>query len=374
MNQARATIALEQQMRELAFTIMKLFKLLPFAVLVAIFWHHQGNFRKFLPISYKASSSEIEQLAISTTMTPKARQLFYRNDPKIVPKHLLPSLCQKPERVPQRTIHLGCYIRRGDESSIVLQSVTDPRLQGLTEVAAAHEMLHAAYEELSPAERSRLSPKLRQSAQQVKAPHLLPVLQAYEAGNPETYTNELHSYLGTELANLGDPDLEKHYQQYFHDRQQVLALAQRANSTLTQLEETARQLKQEIETLEASLKDQQQSIQQADQNLGARFQNLEKMKSELSSFRQQAESSSSQSGSMSLISQFELEKDRLNAEVNQHNLQSQALQQKVSQFNQAVETYKQKVSTYNELVNTNRSILDSLIVREPEPTVHQISP
>jgi predicted nucleic acid-binding Zn-ribbon protein len=350
------------QMRKSRFAGIKFLSL---AILAAFFLGGHINFGKFWPISHKPASPEIEQLTLATAMTPKAQQLFYKNDPKIEPKNRFHSLCKKPGRDPQKTIHLGCFIINGNETRIVIQSITDSRLPGLMEVAAAHEMLHAAYQELSAAERSRLSPKLKQAAQRVKLSHLVPILKEYEAGDPEIYLNELHSYLGTELADLGDPDLEKYYQNYFQDRQQVLALAQRSSSMLSQLEEKAKGLKAEIESLEAQLKGQKESIEQADQNLAASLQNLEQMKLDLSSFKQRVESSPSQIDA-SLISQFEREADRLNAEVQQHNAQSQALQETVSQFNQEVATYKQKVASYNELVETNRSILSSLIIEEPE--------
>jgi hypothetical protein len=328
---------------------------------------------RFLKTSYEPSSPEIERLAIANAMTPKAQQLFYKQNPKIEPKEKFHTLCRQPGQNHEKTIILGCFTSNGYRGSIVIQSVTEPRLQGMMEVVAAHEMLHAAYQDLSQAERSRLAPKLKKAVQQVKDPHLSSVLKAYEAGAPETYLNELHAHLGTELSNLSDPDLEQHYQQYFQDRQQVLAFAQRSRSVLAQLEAKAEQLKPEIDALEVSLNEQKNVIQQVNNELEVRQQRLQQMKFELHNLKQRAEASLRQ-GDSSLVQEFEYQKDQFNQEVRQYNLQTQTLQGQVAQINQQVETYKQKVGTYNELAETNRSILNSLKVDESEYDVSEISP
>ncbi|PZD71765.1 Chromosome partition protein Smc [Acaryochloris thomasi RCC1774] len=328
---------------------------------------------QFLNTSYEPSSPEIERLAIATAMTPDAQQLFYKQEPKIKPKEQFHTLCHKSGRDREKTIILGCFTSNGYKGNIVIQSVTEPRLQGMMEVVAAHEMLHAAYQELGKAERARLAPKLRKAAQRVKDSHLSSILEAYEAGDPEIYLNELHAYLGTELSDLGDPDLEQHYRQYFQDRQQVIALAQRSRSVLAQLEAQATQLKPEIDALEVSLKEQKNVIRQADSELDTRQQRLQQMKADLRSLKQRAEASLRQ-GDSSLVQEFEYQKDRFNREVRQYNLQTQNLQERVAQINQQVETYKQKVDAYNNLAETNRSILKSLKVEEAEYDVSEIAP
>ena len=102
-----------------------------------------------------------------------------------------------------------------------------------------------------------LGSRLAQAAERVEDSFLLPVIQGYQKGDRDTYHNELHSYLGTELEDLGDPELEKHYQQYFSDRQQVVALSKRSRSTLTDLDSQADQLVPEIDRLEANLQQEE---------------------------------------------------------------------------------------------------------------------
>ncbi len=322
------------------------------------------------PVSYKPSSPEIERLAIDTAMTRDAQQLFYKQDPKIEPKQRFHALCQKADRNPEKTIILGCFTSNGYDGNIVIQSVTEPRLDGLMEVIAAHEMLHAAYQKFSPSERLRLGEKLVKASRRVTDSRLLSVLKGYESGDPEVYFNELHSHLGTELADLGDPDLEQHYRQYFQDRQQVVALAQRSRKVLSELEAKAEHLKPEIDALESSLKQQKAFIQSTDDSLKASSRNLAQMQAHLATIKQQAEALIRQ-GDRSLVQQFEAEKGRFNAEVDQYNRRVRDLQERVAQLNQQVDLYEQKIATYNELAKTSRSILSAV---KSEPSDYSISP
>ncbi len=314
--------------------------------------------------TYDPTSPEIEKLAIDTTMTPMAQQLFYKQDPQIKSKEQFHKLCSKVERNSDQTILLGCFTSNGYQGNIILQSITDPRLQGMMEMVAAHEMLHAAYQELSQKERAVLSPKLKKAAQRVTDTDLLAVLKTYEVGDTEIYVNELHSHLGTRLSDLGNPSLEQHYRQYFRNRQQVVQFAQRSRRFLAEIEAQIQKLEPEINALEANLKAEKDVIQQADETLKARARDLDQMQLSLATLKQQAETSLRQ-GDSSLVNQFEQERTRFNAEVKEHNWQVQDFQARLAQFNTQVDTYAQKVEEYNALANTNRSILSAIKVNTP---------
>ena len=321
----------------------------------------------------RPSSSEIERLAIATTMTPKAQQLFYQQDPEIQPKEKFRSFCRKPGQDPEKTIILGCFTSNGYQGSIVIQAVSDPRLEGTMEVVAAHEMLHAAYQELNPLERSRLEPKLKQAAKRVEDPNLQSILEAYEAGDPDIYVNELHSHLGTSLEDFGDPDLETYYQQYFHDRQQVVALAKRSRQELTQLDAQADQLKPQIDDLERRLKSWQADLRSSDHDLQSRLRQIKQMRSALQDLRQEAQVNLTQ-GDPSLVSQFKRDQNQFNAAVRQYNDQVEHYQDQLDQYNQQVEIYEQTIAEYNALNQTKQSILSSLQNEQPTLPVPQIVP
>src|SRR5262249_5858448 len=73
-------------------------------------------------------------------MTGKARDLFYLNRPQ-----LLADVAAFRQSCPldEESIVLGCY--QGGQRGIAIFAVHDPRLDGVEQVTAAHEMLHAAY-------------------------------------------------------------------------------------------------------------------------------------------------------------------------------------------------------------------------------------
>ena len=332
-----------------------------------------GCSRGLLKPSYQPSSPKIEQLALATTMTPEAQQLFYQQDPKIQPKEKFRSFCRKASQDPEKTIILGCFTSNGYTGSIVIQSISDPRLQGMMEVVAAHEMLHAAYHTFSPQDRQRLEPKLRKAARRVTDTNLLSILEAYEDGDPEIYVNELHSHLGTQLNDLGDPDLEEHYQQYFSDRQRVVAFAKRSRKELNQLEAQAEQLKPEIDALKLDLESEESILLRSMEDLKLSVDRIERMRSDLQALRQQVEALIDR-GDASLVSQFEREQERFNAEVRQYNAQVQAHREQVDQYHQQFDTYEQKISEYNQLTQTKQSILSSLRSDQPDFSVPQATP
>lgn len=324
------------------------------------------------PKSYKPSSPQIEQLAVDTTMTTKAQQLFYQQDPRIESKQLFHELCRNVSHHTEKTILLGCFTSNGYQGKIVLQSVTDPRLTGTMEVVAAHEMLHAAYQQLTTKERSRLAPKLKQAAQRVVETNLKAVLQEYAEGDPDIYVNELHSHLGTSLGDLGNPELEEYYRQYFRDRQQVVAFAQQSRRVLSQIETQVQALEPELNALEGDLKTEKNAIERTEDDLKASIQNLERMESNLKNLKQQTETALSR-GDTSLIKPFEQERSRFNSAVRDFNGQVQTLQNRIDQFNQQFAAYSQKVDVYNQLAATNRSILSSIKLESSEVKVKPVS-
>src|SRR3989344_8252533 len=88
--------------------------------------------------------ADVSGLAEKTTMTDPAKRLFYVNHPQILgdPKKF-------QEECPQyeQTIVLGCY--HNDQSGIFIYDIKEEKLNGIKEVTAAHEMLHAQYERLN---------------------------------------------------------------------------------------------------------------------------------------------------------------------------------------------------------------------------------
>jgi chromosome segregation ATPase len=320
-------------------------------------------------------SGTIARLAESTTMTPKAQRLFYRQVPTIEQKASFMSRC----KVPEQGIMLGCYSYHDGQGKIVIQSVLDPRLQGVMEITAAHEMLHAAYQRLDQSTQKWLAPRLKRATRLVKDQRLAKILQQYATGNNDAlYLNELHSHLGTELADLQDPELEQYYQKYFDDRTQVTALAQQSGAALKDLDTQADRLKPQIDTQEANLKQLKQELDTIENELKRSASNLEQLGTHLDQTKQAAEQAFHQGEQpLALVHQFEQEKAAFNAQVDDHNERVRQQKERVASFNQKVDAYKQNVQAYNRIATEERSLMDGLrgeTGSSATGTIHPIGP
>lgn len=189
----------------------------------------------------------VASLADQTTMTDKARKLFYVNHPVIADRSSFNSDCNNQD---EQTIILGCY-RSGDRG-IFLFDVSDPRLTGVEQVTAAHEMLHAAYARLSLAERQKVDTELQNFYKTVTDQRIKDTMAAYQKTEPSDVVNEMHSVFATEMPTL-TPELETYYKQYFTDRSKVATYAQTYENEFTSR-------KQQVDSYDAQLKAMKQQI------------------------------------------------------------------------------------------------------------------
>ncbi len=269
--------------------------------------------------------AEIAAIADRTTMTDQGRRLFYVADPQIADRDTFNANC----RVQEFTIILGCYIG-GDK--IYLYDIDDPRLDGIVEVTAAHEMLHVAYERLSPSEKTRVNGLLSQAFEGITNERILSNIEQYRSVDPDVVPNELHSILGTEVRSLS-PELEGYYQQYFEDRQAVVAL-----SSQYETEFTNRQ--RQVESLEAQLTQLKQAIDSGQAQLATRLSQIQSQQSELN----RLEASGQFAQYNQLVSQY-------NQNVNIYNQLVTTTGSQIEQYNQLVKQYNDITLEVNELVD-----------------------
>jgi hypothetical protein len=168
---------------------------------------------------YQASAA-VAALSRDSTMTPEATRYFYVNRPAINDKSEFAKNCPAAR---EQTIVIGCY--HSNQAGIYVQRVTDPRLNGVMQVTAAHEMLHAAYDRLSRSERQRIDRLLQQYYDSLRRDdRIRTTVDSYRKTEPNDLLTEMHSIFGTEVAGL-PPELEAYYAQYFTDRSQVVRYA-----------------------------------------------------------------------------------------------------------------------------------------------------
>ena len=276
---------------------------------------------------------QVAQLADNTTMTDTARKFFYLNQPTIEPRKSANNLCKSTEH----TVVLGCYVVG---KGIFLQKVSDPRLQGVMEVTAAHETLHVAYQRMSLFEQTQLNKLLQAAFEQLQNPRIQRLIEAYREQDETSVNTELHSILGTEVRNL-PPGLEEHYRQYFTDRSKIVALSERYEGVFTALKSRGKTLNQELvksksamEQLRAQVKSEGEIVE---------------------------EERSSIQGSMSNTSIA-----AYNFRIANYNDRVQNYRHLVERLQAQTDAYNQLVNEYNSLTLEEKSLIDSLQNKSPQ--------
>lgn len=264
--------------------------------------------------------AEIATIATQDSLTDQARKIFYVNHPLVEEKAAFTASCPGSSR--EQTIVLGCY--QSNQSGIFLLNVTDSRLNGVKQVTAAHEMLHAAYDRLSDSERTRVNTLLlAYYNNDLKDDRISKTIDAYKKSEPSELVNEMHSIFGTEIVSL-PPALEQYYKQYFTNRSQVVAF-----STQYQGEFTSRQAQ----------------VTAADAQLASLRVQIDSNEADLKT--QQGEISAKQASLVSL---------RNSGDVAAYNAGVPAYNSMIDSYNRQVQTVRGLVNQYNQVVTTRNAI------------------
>lgn len=276
-------------------------------------------------------SSQITQLADATTMTHDARQLFYVYHPVLQDRASFGTSCGNQEQ----TIVLGCYIlHRG----IFLYDVPDHRLNGVKEVTAAHEMLHAQYDRLSSKDKAKVDALTADALKSITDERLLETIENYRKKDPSVVPNELHSILGTEVRNL-PPDLEAYYKRYFTNRGAVVDFADAYKGEFTKREQQVEALDKQLTSLKSQIDALNVSLETQQRNLKAQHDNLQQLRS---------------SGRVS----------EYNAGVPAYNLAVNAYNADVNKQRSFVEQYNALVEQRNSLAVEENQLIKALDSRE----------
>ncbi len=261
----------------------------------------------------------VAQLATNDTMTDSARRLFYVNHPIVTASDTFTKHCPAGG---EKTVVLGCY--EGSDNGIYIYNVTDARLDGVEQVTAAHEMLHAAYRRLSSGQRNKVDTLLSDYyAHGLNDQRIKDTIAAYRKSEPNDVVNEMHSVFGTEVPNLPAP-LEQYYRQYFSDRSKVTAYTAKYQG-----EFASRQT--QIEAYDTQLKTMKLQIENNEAQLSTRRKALDTQSAQLQT-------------------------ERSSGQIAQYNSSVPAYNQAVSSYNALLAETKSLVSQYNDIVATRNKI------------------
>lgn len=268
----------------------------------------------------------IKQLADEDTMVGWGRDLFYVSEPQVEDSSTFNMNCS---HTGEKTIVLGCYTAQ----RIYVYNVIDPRLNGVKQVTAAHEMLHAAYQRLDDGIKNQVDAWITAELPKVTDQRLKALIALYNKNEPGELLNEMHSILGTEYGNLS-PELENYYKQYFSDRSKIVGYANAYQSVFTASQSRIDQLETQLNRLK----------QQIDANTDE--------------INQQRASLNSQNAQLNAMRQSDPE--TYNRQVPSYNTQVQAYNNLVVETRNLIDQYNQLVTEHNNEATAQNSLYQSL--------------
>jgi hypothetical protein len=249
----------------------------------------------------QARHEQLIRLADGSSLTRRARELLVDRAARVDDKTGFNRDCPNPESA--GTLVLGCYTG----NHIYLLRVDQANLTGVMNVSLAHEMLHAAFDELPVAERRTVVRGLERFMDEQGDPRIEELLVEYDRLEPGARATELHSLIGTQVASLPRA-LERHYARYFDDRADVVAAFVGYQSVFDDLQNRYEALEAQADALQGQIADADGAYQTAGALADRLFE-------EIQSLRRQGRDDESNA----LVDQQNAAADQANALVEQYN-------------------------------------------------------
>jgi len=283
-------------------------------------------------------SPEIAQIANDVGLNENGRFYYFASRPELDFAKEFNGECRSRE---QGNAILGCY----KNQRIYIYNVNDERLNGLKEVTAAHEMLHAAYERLPESDKKAVNTLLEKEYRKNSDAEFSKRMDYYKRNQPGEEYNELHSIIGTEFADIS-PQLEDYYKRYFNNRSQVVALHSKYSDKFKELKRGSASLRKELENLSISIN-----------NASLKYnKDISNLNSEINTFNSRAKNGD-----------FSSQEDFLN-ERSYLIKSTRKLEQDRANINRYIGQYESKRIEYNKLVDESNSMykaMDSTLAPAP---------
>ena len=307
-----------------------------------LLWQNRQYVLDWVAFHQYTPTSEIADIASRTKMTDEGTFYFYASKPQVENASQFNSSCERKEA---NSAILGCYAN----NRIFVYGITNQQLDGIKEVTAAHEMLHAVYQRMSDTDKQRIDELLEQEykkmANNTELAERMNFYAKYEAG--ERY-NELHSIVATEFPVISS-ELEAHYKKYFTDRAAVISLHESYASVFAALKTKSDELLAELKKLGPELETNSRNYNTA----------VKQLEADIEAFNRKATSG----GFRSQESSFSSERTRL---VNR----SAALDAQRQQYNQDVARYEELRQEYNTTAASSQDLYKSIDSKlSPSPSI-----
>lgn len=286
---------------------------------------HRQQILDYLALRNYTPSSRVAALADDTTMNDRLRRVFYVNHPALSNKNEFKNNCPSTEQ----SIVLGCYVQH---KGIYLLDVDDKRLEGVVQVTAAHEVLHAEYDRLSASERTKVDRMTGAYFAGIKDERIKKTVEQYRAKDQSIVPNELHSILGTEVKNLS-PELETYYSRYFNNRARIVEYSENYEQTFVNLENQVERYDKQLNSLKSAIDANRVEIEGQNNEIEQQKNRLDSL---LNSDRTE---------------EYNAAVPEFNARVNSLNRQLQTTKQLVAEYNSIVEKRNAIATTEQQLID-----------------------
>ena len=172
-------------------------------------------------------SAEVVALADAAHLSDEGRELLYGTQTEILGADAFAGRCRGVGSTPSVRADgaVGCFL--AESNAIVVYAPADARLRGFVVETVAHETLHAAWNVLDQAERTRLAALLEAVVATLPADDKIhEQIAGSVGGNVENRPTELFAYVGTQVWADGglDPQLEAVYARFVSDRAALVAV------------------------------------------------------------------------------------------------------------------------------------------------------
>ena len=298
---------------------------------LGFYFNHQAIF-DFISANTYSPSPEISAIESKIKLTDGAKNVFRASRPSLESREAFNDHCDSYNA---DVSILGCYTG----GHIYLYNITSNELNGVIESTAAHELLHAEWERMSPAEKADISAAINNVYNDPKYHNLLAEdLATYDESER---IEELHSRIGTEIADLPDA-LESHYAKYFENQDLVVDFY---NSYITPF----RELSDELDNLSAQLENLNKQIEEKTEIYKNRVD-------QLSSRIDQFNSCADTVGCFATGSAFYARRNELVAEQKAIDVMYEELNSLVNQYNAIVAEYNENVvrgENLDQMMNSN---------------------
>lgn len=286
-------------------------------------------------------TAQVTTIADRSGMNDNGKFMLYATHPSLESTQKFNAYCNREE---EGTAILGCYVN----DRIYVYDVQDKRFDGIQEVTASHEMLHAVYQRLSDNDRTKVNGLVEQEYKKLSSdPNFADRMAFYARTEPGERDNELHSIIGTEVANIS-PELEQHYAKYFKNRSQVLTLFQGYNQLFLAVDKQTKALSAQLDALTKKL----------NTDMNAYNTSIKALNVDIEDFNRRAEA-----GTFTSRAAFNKERDALEKRVADLDTLRSSIDAAAAQYETLRKEYNDTVTASNNLYKS----IDSTLA--PAPSV-----